>query len=123
MQRGKLIAINFAMLFLALQSSCGFGFAGDQPKEIARVNIEGDVYLYVYKSSSSATTEESLQLRVNANSLNADRLFLGYDTLIDYQVVDSNLVLVMLNYQSRNKSPDTMTIRLNELYQASSSAQ
>lgn len=103
-----LVFITFSLCVLG----CDFNVFSEKPKKVKEFSYNGN-RVYIYKSVSNATTEESIQLRTSIDSVNSKRVFKGYDILLSSVLQEDVLTLVMKDTSGREEQIDTFQIKLD----------
>ncbi len=102
-------------MLVGLFTSCKNGFISDMPVKIGVIEYN-DKKVFIYKSLSNATVEESIQLRTSEDSLNSKRVFERYDDVVDFTVIDDSLKLILKDTSGYKVKVDTFNISISSLW-------
>ncbi len=110
----------WAWFFLILTASCNNRIFNEKPKKIRDIDISklnyGYTNILVYKSESNATTNESIQLRVNDdNNEKVVKFYERYDVVLNHILEGGSLKLILQDTSGINSRVDTVVFDLSTL--------
>ena len=90
----------------------------DKPIKIDEIDLTmmGYEKIYIYKSFSNATVNESIQIRTSGDSVNSKMVFENYDTLLLRKIIKNQLVLILMDTGGKRSQIDTFHIHLDSIF-------
>lgn len=110
----------WAWLFFIMTASCNDSIFTEKPKKVQDIDISklnyGYTNIMIYKSESNATTNESIQLRVNDdNNEKVVKFYERYDVVLGHILEGSSLKLILQDTSGIKSRVDTVVFDLSTL--------